>query len=731
MVAEERRQSVGFEESSELLAQRERALNYSKGEMPDVPAMEGRSQAVAMDVSDAIETILPDLIEIFMGGDDIVTFKANSAADEEQAEQESDYVRHVITEENDGFLVLYSMFKDALQSKLGVVKFAWDALDQPEETFEGLQLQEMIAAASDGEIVDLRINGQPFDLDGAKQALATGQLQPQQLLASLPVDGAYDFTIRKEGPTGQAKIYPVPPEDFTVAQDTTIRLADTTYCAMRSRPRAQDLVAKGVDPELVDELPNYGTQTDETIETARDTAGEHQTRLTITGVARLHQVEVVEHFLTLKDDKGQTIWRVLTGGTESVLLEREKVDVVPFAAITPYIVTHRFYGESVADKLMEVQKIRTALTRMLLDSGYFALNQRNQVVISKSNEWTIGDLLRNEPGVPVRVREEGAVTPIQSGGLDFDVLTALEFMSVQGEQRTGIVRNAQGLNPDSLHDTASGAMSLMAAAQKRVRMIARVFAETGVKDLFLGVHGLIRKHAEKVQETKLRGSWVPIDPTRWGERSQMSIEVGLGSAGKIQEIAVLSNLANMQKEIVTLQGGVQGPLVTAPNVYNLLKKLTEKSGEKNPDAFWTNPSEAPPQPPQPDPQAQAAQADNQLEGAKLQQKAQTDQARLAFDQQSAQADGQLRAADLNVRKQDADNKLMLAREQADRDDRFRYAQLVQARELEIAEINARYGQALAVQGMKDQSAAHDRTADLMIQASQAADAARTAAREHA
>src|SRR5690606_26922049 len=106
--------------------------------------------------------------------------------------------------------------------------------------------------------------------------------------------------------------------------------------------------------------------------------------------------------------------------------------------------------------------------------------------------------------------------------LSFEPYQALEYFNTVAEQRTGIVRNAQGLNPDTLHDTAGGAFALMAAAQKRLRLIARIFAETGLKDLYLGVHATIRESATAERMVKLRGKWVPVDPSKWGERNDMT-----------------------------------------------------------------------------------------------------------------------------------------------------------------------------------------------------------------
>src|SRR5262249_16287113 len=152
----------------------------------------------------------------------------------------------------------------------------------------------------------------------------------------------------------------------------------------------------------------------------------------------LQTVEVVTHFLRLLGEDGEIeTWRVVTGGGESILLEAERVNRAAFAAITPYPVAHRFYARSLAHLLVHVQRIKTVLTRIVLDSGYFALNQRVEVSEAAMGNWTISDLLRNEPGVPIRSKNGEAVRPIASGPLSFDVFGALEYFSTVAEQRTG------------------------------------------------------------------------------------------------------------------------------------------------------------------------------------------------------------------------------------------------------------------------------------------------------
>jgi hypothetical protein len=630
IVRGERTRSIGFDLDPELTDAREKALNYAKGEMPDIPALPNRSKATASDIADAVETVLPDLVEIFTGGDDVVSFNPKNADDEPQADQETEYVRHVVFDDNDGFMTFVGFFKDALLTKTGIVKSWWE--DGPvvdPEQFVGKTAAELQLAEQDGEISDVSPSeGSSLD-------------DPEPL---------FDFTLTREGPDGRCRIKAIAPEDFTVARDT-VALKDTSYAAFRSRPRAQELIADGHDADIIDKLPPYGLARDEQVQLARDTAGEHSMPLGNDGPDKdRRSVEVVEHYIRCLNGAKIEIWRVVTGGNESILIAKERVDRMPFAAITPYVVPHRFYGESLADKLIEIQRIKTALLRMALDHGYFALNQRYSVDMTKANEFTISDLLDNRPGVPIRGMGPDVVTAIQSGAAPYDFFGALEYMSTQGESRTGVVRNAQGLNPDTLHDTATGAAMLAGQAQRRVRMIARVFAETGVKDLYLDVHALLRTHASKQVITKLRGQWIPVDPSAWQERTQVTVEVGVGSGGKEQRLAMLREVITLQETVVKLPGAAM--LVSPENAYSAFIDAMKAGGLKSGASYFTDPKTVTPQPQQPNPELlklQAGQQNDQtraqLDGAKLQSEHVTAQGRLQLDAARLQNDAQESAAD--------------------------------------------------------------------------------------
>lgn len=689
ILADERRRSVGFDNDPELAGDREKALNYFKGVMDDVPNLPNRSAAMSSDLSDAVHTVMPDLIEIFTGGDDVATFVPTGPEDEQSAKQETDYLHQVIFQENNGFLTVTSLLNDALLQKLGVVKWWWKDGEDETETLEGKTQDELALLAHGSEVVSYEQSDEqgPPGPDG----------QPVPL---------YDVTVKKTG-NGKVMIRAIPPEDFAFATDT-VSLQDATYCCARFRPRAQDLIADGVPRDIVDDLPAYGASRDDAINHARDQAGETN-RDTAGGLKDLRRVETVEHYVRLEEKGKLQIWRAVTAANETILISKEKVNRIQFAAGTPYIVAHRLIGQSLADLIIEVQRIKTALMRAYLDSVYFALNQRNEVDMSGANEFTISDLLRNEPGVPIRVNRPGTVTPVQAGGAGFNGLDALEYFSTVGEGRTGVVRNAQGLNPDTLHDTAKGALTLMSASAKRVRMIARVIAETCFKDLFLGVHALLREHASQQTVARLRGNWTPIDPTNWGERADMSIEIGVGAGGKELELQQIMAELGVMKEVIALQGG-EGPVVTWANLYAQVKRFYEKGGCKSPEAYLTDPSTPQAQAmlqqkaQQPNPEMMKVQAQIQGDQAKAQSQAQIAamqaQAQAQRDQQSAQHDLQLQAQknelDMQLAQQKADHDMRLKEQEAQltadlkqREQEFEFALKTKAQEFQLAQASTK------------------------------------------
>jgi hypothetical protein len=229
----------------------------------------------------------------------------------------------------------------------------------------------------------------------------------------------------------------------------------------------------------------------------------------------------------------------------------------------------------------------------------------------------------------------------------------VEYIDSVRENRTGVTRYNQGLDADTLNKTATGINQIMTASQQRIELIARVFAETGVRALMLIIHAMSIKHGRQQEMAKLRNQWVPVDPRGWKTRRDVTVSVGIGTGSKDQQAMHLMMILQEQKQ--ALAAGLASPV----NLYNTLKRLTQNVGFKNADEFWTNPAQQPPKPPQPDPNMVKAQADIQAKQAEMQMRAQESQADLAIKQQEAQIDLekarvelQIKLAELDIKRQE-------------------------------------------------------------------------------
>jgi hypothetical protein len=605
--------------SSDLSRQRTLAMDYYQGDMAsDMPSLDGRSSAVSTDVADTVDGIMPSLMDIFTSSDEVAKFEAIGPEDEDAAQQETDYVNHVFYNDNPGFTILHSMVKDALIQKNGIVKYWWEEGENEErETYQALSEDSFAILLADKAVELIEHTEHEIEIDGV-----VGKL--------------HDATVIKRKPYGCVKIMAVPPEEFLIAKDAR-SIQDSRYCAHRVKRSRSELIEQGYPRAKIYSLP-AGGESASTEQDARATVNDNDEATADVNEA-MQLVEVTEHYLRVDYDGDgiAELRKVTTAGTGEEVLDNEPFDRMPFASITPQLMSHRFWGRSVADIVMDIQKIKTALIRALLDNAYFVNNSRTEVAESHTTDNTLDDLLTNRPGGIVRTKIPGGLTPIVTAPIGNHLFPVLEYMDTVREVRTGVNRNAVGPDANSLNpysNTATGANILATAAQQRIRLIARTFAETGIKDLFMGIHELILKHGTEARQVKLREKWVQVDPRNWKTRKDMTVMVGLGTGTRDQVQAYLMQIIQMQIQAIQMQGGAGGPVVTLTNVYNTLKKLTENAGFRSADPFFTEPSPEDEmkakQPPPPDPKVQAAMM-----------KAQTDQQKAQMDMAAKQQDMQL------------------------------------------------------------------------------------------
>jgi hypothetical protein len=618
-----------------LAQERALAERYYRGERLG-NELDGRSQVVSRDVAEAVDAMLPSLMKIFAGGDEVVRFEPVGPEDEEAARQATDYVNWIWNRQNDGFSVFYGWFKDALLKKVGIVKIWWDEGDEARrETYEGLSDAEWRLVAEDPsiEIVGHRdypdpmmlaviAAAPPAVLQGAADAVGAGGADAEAppdghggaAPPASPVPLLHDCIVRRKRRVGRVRIMPVPPEEFLIARGAA-SLDEAGFVAHRVKRTVSDLLAMGYPRAKVLALESDG---------ALDFAPERLQRFADEGGLladaaaldpAMRSVSVTECWLKVDaDGDGIAELRHVTvaGEGDMVLLENEETDGHPFAALCPNPLPHRFWGLSVADQTLDLQLVKTTLWRGALDSLYLANAPQLGVLDGKVN---VEDLLNRRPGGIVRMKEAGALMPIATQPVSGEAFQMIEYLDTVREQRTGITRYNQGLDADTLNKTATGINAIQSASQQRLELIARIFAETGVKRAFKRVLELVAKHQQAPRIIRLRNRWVAMDPRGWSDEMDLTVTVGLGTGNRDQQVLTLLKLLDLDERIVALQGGVAGPLVTARNVYNKLVKLVEAAGLKSAESYYSDPGTAlpaPPAPPPPDPMLALAAMEREM-----------------------------------------------------------------------------------------------------------------------
>jgi len=630
--AQEKR-ALGYGDG-ELSKQRADALKYYNGE-PYGNEVEGRSQVITTEVFDTVEWILPSLLRIFTASDKAVEFTPERASDEKGAKQATLAANYVFYRQNPGFTALYTFFKDALLEKNGYVEVYYDKSKRiRKESYQGLSQQQLTMLVSDPKVELLAATSYPDPTFPAVDPMAGAVGQAMQAPPQVP--SLYDVKIQIEEDYGKVCIENVAPEEMLVdVSHKDIDLSNCNFTARRFQKTISELEELGYDTSKIVTTSAEGSEVETSAEflTRKLYNEERLYTDSDTEDRSMRKVWVTKAFIRVDYDGDGVaeLRRVVKVG--KVVLENEEADVVPFASCTPIIQTHRHIGKSVAEIVMELQKIATTLTRQMLDNVY--LTNAPRMAVQSTPEGAplanLDDLLTVRPGGIVRHWGTTPPTPLEIPFMGQYGIQALEYMKTVQENRTGVTRYNQGVDANSLNKTAHGISQIMSASQQRIELIARIFAETGVKQIFKLIQHCLMTYHNKPMIVRLTDDYEEVDPREWSESYDMVINVGLGTGDKDQQLQHLMAMAQAQFQF--LQMGA--PIVTMENVYNTQAKIAENAGFKSVEQFWTDPKNAPPpnQNQPPDPALVAEQNKMQVEQAKMQQE---DQHKALEAQQTAQ-----------------------------------------------------------------------------------------------
>lgn len=651
ILEDEIQNAIGYLDS-ETTEARAKALEYYLRQ-PYSNEVEGRSQIVTGEVAEAVDGALPQLIRVFTQSDDIVRYEPKGPGDEEGAKQATEYCNWVFYTQNQGFLILHNWFKDALLQKTGVVKAYWDnKVDVTKETYENLTDEDLVILLSDGtrDIVEQDT-----------QEIETGEVDEMGQPVMYRI---HSVVLSKKTTRGGVKIENIPPEEFLISKRAT-DVADSPFVAHRKLLPRSDLVAIGFDPDIVADLPAFDELSYTGERLARYSQGEQPHQDTSIDQS-MQEVEVYECYIrTDMDGDGiAEIRQVFYSGSE--ILSNIETDYVPFHSLCPIPIPHKFFGESMADRTMDIQLIKSTVVRQMLDNLYLSNNTRVGAVEGQVN---LDDLLTATPGGVVRMKNPNAIVPLNVPQVIGQAFPMLEYLDNQQSKRTGVSDAQQGLDPNILQNvTAAAIAAATQASQGKLELIARIFAETGVKSLFNGILQLVCKYQDKPAIIRLRGKYVPIDPRAWSNHYDLEINVGLGTGNKQEQMAMLQ-MVMAKQEAILQQYGPANPLVTVGQYRQTLGRFIEAAGFPDSQEFFKEiPPEVDqqlqqPKPQQPDPNMQAMMQQLQAQMEIDRQKAMAD---IQSKQMKAQADIELArqkaAADIQVKREEAAAELQILRE---------------------------------------------------------------------
>jgi len=627
---------------TEFADARMKAIDYYLGE-PLGNERDGFSSVVSHDFADVVETLMPSLMRIFTSSDKYVRYAPRTPEDAERADQLTDYVNYIINQDNDGYRVIHTFIKDSLLFKLGVIKFGWDESYEVEEAeYNDITDEELVTllANPDIEVVSQKENTQTIIANDGEETEVTS---------------SYNMKVRIRKKSGRVKLENVPPEEFIFNKNAK-SLEDCYFICHRTQMTVSELVSMGYDQELVEQYAGdvYGGQERE----------EKQRRFedieggTYRDPEDDSQKDVIVNQITMKvdyDGDGIAELRQILaiGDSGDVILENDVCDYIPFAVVSPILMPHRLVGRSIFDATEDLQTIKTTLMRQYLDSTYHSVLPR---LIVQEGQTNLDDVLDGTAGGIIRVRNAGAVQPLQAQGVGREIQPLMQYLDEVKADRTGVSRQTQGLDPSVLQSTtASAVQATVKGSQQKVESYARTIAETGMKDLFRGILHLITNYQQQPRIVRLRNKFVPVDPQEGSSGFDIIVNVGLGTANDEQKVSILQGIASKQ-EVILQTLGVDNPICNLAQYANTLRQMVDVLGFKDADQFFKPPQVVQAEiaqrqqgQQQPNPEIEKIQAEIEAEKIKLESKIELDRLKLQAEIELKKEEAMAR---LDIRRQE-------------------------------------------------------------------------------
>ncbi len=649
----------------------EQPLEYYLG-LPNGTEVEGRSRITSTDVADSIEWILPQIMKSFSQTNEIVTFDPYSEADEKQAEIESEYVYHVLMKKNPGFICIHQFVKDALMQRNGILKVYYESKEEKQtRSYTGLTMEEVQVILSPDNV---------------------------ELLESSQTDDGFDIKFKLTKKVNKICVESVPLEEFRVNADhNSVDLTSARFTAHVTEKTLSQLREEGIDEDKLSQLTAFSNDASAyRFQAQGENVFQGASADTENEAMQLYSISECYTWIDIDGDGVVEYVKVTCGGLDvpTVILSVDEIEMSPWISTTAILMPHKFQGQSIYDRIKEIQDHKTALIRNIQDNLYLQNNQRNAVLEGQVN---MDDLRVSRPGGSVRVKRMDAIMPLtvpQTPQAAFDMMRYLDEVR---SGRSGV--SAEGsATPQNIGNKvgSEGVERMMTAKEELVGLIIRVIAETGIKPLCLKIRDLARQHIDTIEDFQFRGQWVQVHPQSWIPRTECTVRVGTGSGDTRQKLVAINQVIERQLAALQMPGQT---LVNPAKIYSALNDFCKFAGLNGAEKYFVDPQseegQMTAQQTQQSQQAEKAKAEEQ-NVAMMQMQAQIAQAEMLKAQTLQQnsllkhqidTDKQTHDAQMSVMKAQLERaKLLTDAALKDKDNEFRYDQLNTNTALELTKL---------------------------------------------
>jgi len=520
-----------------------------------------KSSFVSTDVRDAILMMLPSLVRIFAASENVVSLVPRSPPDEPMAEQATNYVNYVFWQDNAGFLTLYGAFKDALTLKTGFVKWWTDNTHETKrKQFVNITMEQL----------------QMLLAEDPSASVLPGTLVQNDT-------GGIDVTIEGKQNKPVTRVEGVPPEEMrldryarTFAQSRIVgheRIVSIDELTKMGYPR--DLAANYLQTQ---DVHNF------TMEAMIRNPGRGMSTRVGDGV-------MYGEWYIRADSDGDGVAElryICTMGEAHAIVRDEPANRIKFALFSCDPISHTLVGDSIADLTVDIQRIKTNMTRGVLDSLAESINPKTVVNELVTN---LDDALNDDLGAVIRTRGDPSAA-VQFATTPFvgqQALPVLEYLDAVQQRRTGLSDAARGLDPKALQSsTMIGVEAVINGQQERTELVARVLAETGFRDLFHGLFNEIVENENQSRTLRINGSWQTYHTSMFD--ADMSVEVNptLGKGSDTVRMMTLAQIKQDQMQVFQ-QFGPSNPVVGIPEMLNTITDMLAIANIKNVSRYFKTP----------------------------------------------------------------------------------------------------------------------------------------------